>query len=54
MDDLQSLHARAVRPLEGKSATPEGLDGEIRGSWGSAIIRMRDMGLLTYRIRLDH
>ena len=30
------------RPKEGKSAAPEGPDGEIRGSEGSPI-RMRDM-----------
>ena len=42
MDELQALHAGAVRPAEGKSTVPEGPDGEIRGSRGSPI-RVRDM-----------
>ena len=35
VDELQALHAGAVRSPEGKSAAPEGPDGEIRGSRGS-------------------
>ena len=41
MDELQALHAGAVRPPEGKSAAPEGLVGEVRGSRGS-LIRVRN------------
>ena len=41
MDELQVLHAGAVRPPEGKSAASEGPDGETRGSIGT--IRMREM-----------
>ena len=41
--DVQTLHAGAVRQPEGKSAAPEGPDGEIRGSRGSPIL-MRGMG----------
>ena len=41
-DELQALHAGDVRPPEGKSAAPEGPDGEIRGRRGS-LIRMHDM-----------
>ena len=42
MDELQALHARVVRSPEGKSAAPEGPDGEILGSIASPI-QMRDM-----------
>ena len=42
MDELQAQHAGAIRLSEGRSAAPEGLDGEIRGSRGSRI-RMRDI-----------
>ena len=31
MDELQASHARTVGPPEGKSAKPEGPNGEIRG-----------------------
>ena len=37
MDGLQALHAGAVRPPEGKSAAPEGPDGEVLGSKGFLI-----------------
>ena len=43
MDELQALHAGAVRPPEGKSAAPEGADGEIRGGSRGSSIRMHDM-----------
>ena len=42
MDELQALHAGAVRPPEGTPAAPEGPDGEVRGSRGS-LVQMRDM-----------
>ena len=37
VDELQALHAGAVRPPDGKSAGPEGPDGDVRGSRGSSI-----------------
>ena len=42
VDELQALHAGAVRPPDGKSVAPEGLDGEVLGTRGSHL-RMRDM-----------
>ena len=42
VDELQALHAGAVRPPEGKPAAPEGPDCEVRGSRDS-LIRVRDM-----------
>ena len=44
VDELQALHAGAVRPPQGKSAALEGPDGDIRGSRGFPT-RMRDMDL---------
>ena len=35
VDELQVIYAGAVRPPEGKSATPEGPDGEVRCNRGS-------------------
>ena len=54
VDELQALHAKAVRPTKGKSAAPEGPDGVIRGSRGSPI-RIRDMDKGHYnKLRTTH
>ena len=42
MDKLLAFNTGAVRMPAGKSAAPEGPDGEIRGSRGSPT-RMHDM-----------
>ena len=43
MDGLQAQHGGAVRLPEGRSAAPEGPDGDIRGGSRNSRIRMRDM-----------
>ena len=42
---MTMIGAGTVRPPEGKSAAPDGPDGEIQGSRGS-LIQMRDMDSL--------
>ena len=42
VDELYVLHAGAVRPPEGKWASPKGPDDEVRRSRGS-LTQMRDM-----------